>query len=241
MITAEGMKPFGLAVRDFYAGDVSSEVVFRRDDGLVNTVAVSAFFRGPLDFQVDKVLLDRCTGKILDVGAGVGIHSLYLQNKSFTVYALDVSPEACQVMKRRGVKNIICSDVSDLPSGAFDTLLILGRSICMVETLSGLEEFLTRSRELLGPAGQILLNSLDVACTKDPRDLAYHEINRKAGRYIGEIRVNLEYKDLIGPRIGMLHVDPAELTRRADKTGWSCDVLLKEKDGHYAARLEKKD
>jgi SAM-dependent methyltransferase len=241
MITAEGMKPFGLAVRDFYAGDVSSEVVFRRDDGVVSTLAVSAFFRGPLDFQVDKVLLDRCAGKVLDVGAGSGIHSLYLQSKGFTVYALDVSPEACHVMKRRGVKNIICSNVSDLPSGAFDTILILGRSICMVETLSGLDSFLAYARNLVNPSGQILLNSLDVACTKDPRDLAYHELNRKAGRYIGEIRVSLEYKDLVGPKIGMLHVDPVELARYAAKTGWVCDVLLKEKDGHYAARLGKKD
>jgi SAM-dependent methyltransferase len=241
MITAEGMKPFGLAVRDFYAGDVTSEVVFRRDDGVVNTLAVSALFRGPVDFQVDKVLLDLCTGKILDVGAGVGIHSLFLQGIGFTVYALDVSPEACQVMKHRGVKNVICSSAVELQSGVFDTILLLGRSICMVETLSGLEEFLTYTRRLVNPAGQILLNSLDVACTKDPRDLTYHEINRQAGRYIGEIRVRLEYKDLIGPRIGMLHVDSVELARYAAKTGWSFEVLLKEKDGHYAARLKKKD
>lgn len=241
MITAEAIKPAGMAMKDFYAGDVNAEVIMHRDDGVISTMAMSALFRGPIDFQEDKVLIDQCSGKILDVGAGAGIHSLYLQKKGFTLYALDVSPEACQVMKRRGVKNVICSDVTDLRSGSFDTMLLLGRSISMVENIRGLERFLRHSRNLMNSGGQILLNSLIVAGSSDPKNIAYHEANIKAGRYIGEIRVHMEYKKYIGPETGMLHVDPVELTWCAAETGWKCDVLLKEESGHYAARLVKKD
>ncbi len=101
----------------------------------------------------------------MDVGAGVGIHSLYLQDKGFDVCAMDVSPEACEVMKKRGVKNVHCCSFMDLEAGTFDTLLILGRSICIVETLDGLNDFLKRSCRMVKPGSQIILNSVDVTAT----------------------------------------------------------------------------
>ena len=241
MITAEAMRPFGKALEDFYAGDLAAEVKIHRDDGVVTGMAISAFFRGPVDFQVDKVLIDRCRGRILDIGAGAGIHSLFLQEMGFSVCAMDISEEACRVMRRRGIKEVVCASLDMFTAEPFDTLLVLGRSVCMVETLDGLYDFLKDVHRLVGPGGQILLNSLDVNRSSNPRDLAYHEANRKAGRYIGEIRLHMEYQGIAGPVIGMLHVDADTLSAHAARTGWKFEVLLKEKDGHYAARLTEKE
>jgi SAM-dependent methyltransferase len=241
MITAESMKPLGLAIKDFYSGDVGAEVKIRRDDGAVNVMAVSAWFRGPVDFQVDKLLIDKCCGTVLDVGAGVGIHSLYLQEKGFSVTALDISPEACKVMRQRGVQFVVCCNVMDHQGGPYDTLLILGRSISFVENLAGLDTFLTGVRHLVKPGGCILLNSLDVTKSTDPQNRSYHEANRKAGKYVGEIRLHLEYGNVTGPETGLLHVDADTLTEHAAAAGWVCRVLLREPDGHYAAILRKKD
>lgn len=241
MITAEAMKPHGMALRDFYAGYTSAEVKIYRDDGVISSLAVSAFFRGARDFQIDKILLDACRGRVLDVGAGAGIHSLYLQEKGFSVCAMDVSEEACKIMKQRGVKEVQCASFKDFKAEPFDTLLILGRSISMVETIAGLDDFLRDAHRLVKPGGQILLNSLDVSKTTDPKDLAYHEVNRRAGRYIGEIRLHMEYKYIKGPATGMLHVDAATLSQHAAGVGWLCEILLQEKDGNYAARLTKKE
>jgi len=239
MITAEAMKPLGMAIKDFYAGDVSAEVTMHRDDGVISSMAVSAFFRGAADFQLDKIALDNCRGRVLDAGAGVGIHSLYLQNKGFSVYAVDISEEACRVMKQRGVKNIICGNIMDIDTEPYDTLLMLGRSITMVETLKGLAEYLQGVRRLVNPGGRILLNSMDVSKTTDPQNLAYHEANRKAGRYTGEIRVTMEYKGVHSPEIRMLHVDAIALAAHAAANGWTSEVLFQEKDGNYLASLEK--
>jgi ubiquinone/menaquinone biosynthesis C-methylase UbiE len=241
MITAEAMKPLGLAIKDFYAGDVAAEVKMHRDDGLVSSLAVSALFRGPLDFQVDKLLLELCSGTVLDVGAGAGIHSLYLQEMGIDVTALDVSPEACKVMRHRGIKNVICSSIAGFTGGPFDTLLILGRSIGFVETIAGLSGFLTDVRRLVKPRGRILLNSLDVTKTKDPQNLSYHESNRKAGKYVGEIKLYMEYKGVAGPELVLLHVDPVTLADHAAAAGWKCHVLFHEKDGHYAAVLARQN
>ena len=241
MINAAAMKPCGIAIKDFYMGDIAAEVKIYRDDGAVSLLAISAFFRGALDFQLDKIALDSCRGRVLDVGAGAGLHSLYLQEKGFSVCALDVSPEACEVMRHRGVKEVRCASFSDFQAEPYDTLLILGRSISMVETLAGLDDFLKDASRLVKSGGQILLNSLDVSKTTDPKNLAYHEANRRAGRYIGELRIHMDYKGTKGPVTGLLHVDAVTLEKHTAKTGWSREVLVQEKDGNYLARLTGKN
>jgi len=240
MHNTEAMKPYGTALMDFYRGDKTETVTFYRDDNMVSYLAMNTFFRGSTDYPHDKIALDNCRGRILDIGAGTGLHSLYLQDKGFSVCAMDISREACEIMRERGVKAVYCMDITDLEAEPFDTLLLLGRAIGMVENLQGLDSFLVTVRRLVNPGGQIILSSLDVSCTTDPVHLAYHEANRRAGRYIGEVEMSLEYNEMKGSVTGMLHVDPVTLAEHSEKAGWSCDVLAQEEDGNYLARLVKK-
>jgi SAM-dependent methyltransferase len=241
MIQAESMKPLGLAIKDYYAGDTTATIKVIRDDSKKEDLAIAVFFRSPIEIPLDKVALDNCRGRILDVGAGTGIHSLYLQNKGFSVCAMDVSPEACEVMRKKGVKEVQCASFADFTDEPFDTLLILGRSIGMVEDLAGLGDFLKRAKKLVKSKGQILLNSYDVSRTDNPQHLAYHQDNRQAGRYIGEIQMQLEYKDVKAPFTGFIHFDAATLAGHAEKAGWSCQIIVQENDGNYLAKLTKKD
>ncbi len=241
MINAEAMQPFGAAIADYERGDKNAAVDIVREDGVVEPLAIAAFFRDATAIPMDKVALDNCRGRVLDVGAGVGIHSLYLQNKDFEVVAMDVSPEACDVMRQRGVKEVYCASFSDFKAEPFDTLLILGRSICMVETLKGLDDFLKKARPLTKLGGQIILNSTDITKTTNPQHLAYHAFVRRAGRYIGEVRLHMEYKGIKAPVTGLLHVDSVTLAEHAKKANWSCEISVQEDNGNYLARLTKKD
>jgi SAM-dependent methyltransferase len=241
MINAEAMKPLGLAIADYFDGDTQAAVKISRDDNEITDLAISSFFRGPTAIPLDAIALDNCRGRVLDVGAGAGIHTLYLQNKGFSVGAMDVSPEACKVIRKRGVKEVYCVSFADFKAEPFDTLLILGRSIGMVENLAGLDSFFKDARQLVKRGGQILLNALDVSKTTDPQNLAYQKANRQAGRYIGEIKMRLEYKGVKGPVTGFLHVDAVTLAEHAAKAGWSCEILVQEKDGNYLARLTNKN
>ena len=234
----ESMKPFGLALVDYFNGDTEATISACRDDGVIEHLPISTFFRASTDMYIDRIALNNCYGRVLDVGAGTGLHSLYLQDKGFSVCAIDISPEACEIMRKRGLDDVYCLDISDFKAEPFDTLLILGRSIGMVEDIASLDYFLTDTHRLAKPNGQVLLNSLDVRCTSNPLHLAYHEANRRAGRYIGEIRMHFEYKGMKGPIHGWLHVDSETLADHSSKAGWLRETLLQE-DGNYLAKLTK--
>ena len=105
--------------------------------------------------------------------------------------------------------------------------------------LTGLDRFLTRARGLTTEDGQVLLDSLDVTKTDDPSDLAYHEANRKADRYIGEIRMQYEFRGEAGSYFGWLQIDAETLSQHATASGWRCEVMRQEERGDCLARLTR--
>jgi 2-polyprenyl-3-methyl-5-hydroxy-6-metoxy-1,4-benzoquinol methylase len=199
-MNSEAMVPHGLALLAYFQGDESAQLVVRRDDGLTQPLPISHFFRSEAEFSpVERAALSRCRGRVLDVGAGSGLHSLALQSEGVAVTAIDISREAVDVMARRGVQDVRVGDVFEFTGGPFDTVLMLGHGIGMVENLQGLGRFLRRARQLVSEDGRLLLDSLDVRQTKDPGHVAYLEANRSAGRYPGEIRLQFEFDGVTGP------------------------------------------
>ena len=234
------MEQFGKALRAFSRGEQGAVLNIRRDDGLVSPLPVGHFFRDQRQFtRLETTALALCRGTILDVGAGAGEHALLLRGQGRAVTPIDISPQAVAIMKRRGLRDARCVDVFDFRGGTFDTILLLGHSIGMVGTLEGLERFIAHARDLVAPDGQILLDSLDVRATDAPENLAYHEANRRAGRYIGEIRMCFEFRDESGPLFGWLQVDAETLALRAEGAGWKCEVVHAEGGGEYLARLTR--
>ena len=234
----EAMVPYGLALRAYFKGDAEARLMVRRDDGTEAPLPVSHFFRSPDQFfPIEIAALERCRGHVLDIGAGTGLHSLVLQSHGLTVTAIDLSPQAVEIMTQLGVEDVRCADILDFDGGPYDSLLMLGHGIGIVEELAGLVRFLEHARGLVVSDGQVLVHSHDVRKTKDPGHLAYHEANRRAGRYIGEIRMRFVFEGMTGPVCGWLHVDPDTLQRRAEQARWTCETILEEESGDYLARL----
>ena len=236
----KAMDLFGMALLAHFEGDATAELIIHRDDGQKTPLPVGFFFRGPSQFTpLDNAALDRCRGHVLDVGAGSGLHSLVLQRKGLPVTAIDISPHAVNVMKQRGLKDVHCADIFEFQGGPFDTLLLIGHGIGMVETIAGLDRFLAHARGLLSENGQVLLDSLDVRITDNASNLAYHQANRQAGRYIGETRLQFEFRGEKGLPCGWLHVDAETLNEHAEPAGWQCEVVRREGSGDHLTRLTK--
>lgn len=232
------MEPYGLALLAYCEGDAEAQLIVRRDDGTEAPLPASQFFRPPEQFfPIEVGALERCRGHVLDIGAGTGLHSLVLQSRGLAVTAIDISPEAVAIMREAGVEDARRVDVFGFDDGPFDTLLMLGHGIGIVEDLGGLDRFLAHAQRLVRSDGHVLLHSNDVRKTKDPGNLAYHEANRRAGRYIGEIRMQFIFGNEVGPVCGWLHVDPETLGHHAEQSGWACAVVVEEESGDYLARL----
>lgn len=234
----KAVEPFGIALEDFYNGKKRVEITLCRDDGLEFNVPIEYFFRGPDKFSnIEKQALQLCKGRVLDIGAGVGPHSLELQKLGLEVYAIDISSHACRVMKKRGIKNVQCTDCYNLKMESFDTILLLGRSIGFVENLNGMKKFLSYCKTRLNPEGTIILDSFDFRSTKEQIYLDYQERNQKLGKYIGEATFQIKYKNILGDKFNNLQIDPDTFKQITLEMGLSCKILGKEEDGNYLAMI----
>ena len=230
--------PYGRALLAYFEGDHETELLLRRDDGFESIIPVGYFFREEAEFSlIERTAIDQCYGTVLDVGAGTGLHSLSLATRGLEVNAIDISPEAVKIMKRRGVHYCRQSDVFNYQGGPFDTVIMLGHGIGITEDLSGLGRFLDFAHHLVRPDGQLILDSLDVSRSQNPADLAYHDSCRKAGRYVGEINIQFEFQDQCGPFCSWLHVDRQILANFAVQANWTCEILVELDNGEYLARL----
>lgn len=234
----KGMEPFGEALEDFYNGKKDTEITLIRDDGFEFNVPIEYFFRSPKDFSnLEKEAIRLCKGKVLEMGAGVGPHSLELQRLGFEVYAIDISSHACDIMKKRGIKNVQCIDFYNLKMDSFDTILLLGRSIGFVENLNGIKKFLSYCKTRLNPEGIIILDSIDIRLIEEQIFLDNMERNRKLGRYIGEATLQMKYKSTMGDKFQNILIDPDTLKECTQELGLSCKIICKEEDGMYLAKI----
>jgi 2-polyprenyl-3-methyl-5-hydroxy-6-metoxy-1,4-benzoquinol methylase len=233
----EAMTPYGLALLDYYRGNKWAALTVIRDDGLIETMTAEPFFRPAQEFEIERIALELVHGRVLDVGAGTGLHSIFLQEKGLTVCAIDILPQAIQIMHERGVIDAHQTDILSLGGEKFDTIIMMGHGIGTVENISGLDRFLSHTAESLNSGGQILLTSLDVRISGESKNLEYQKRNIESGRYFGEIRMQFKYGDMTGPMFGWLQIDAQTLKEQAQAFGWLCEVIQVQNDGNYLARL----
>lgn len=238
----QGWDLLGRALKDFYLDkDSRIKLKVHSDCSGVENLPAEIFFRHYSNLpELERYALDLCQGRILDVGAGAGCHSLILQERGFEVTAVDVSGDAVEVMKDRGLERVIKVDIKTWkPPESFDTVLMLMNGIGLVDDLDGLKLFLEHLQELLTPQGQLLLDSTDF--TLFPKFIeTWAAIQAQRGRYFGEVEYQMEYQDQLSKAYSWLFVDQKTLEEYAWETGWFCQIIFEE-EGQYLARLIKKD
>lgn len=187
--------PIGFAIKDFYEFGKAPEIIVNTNYTDKETIAPSYFFRTvekmPL---IEQTALQHCRGKVLDVGAGAGSHALYLQEKGYKVAALEKSQQAAEVMKKRGVNEIINADLFDLKEQKFDTILVLMNGTGIGGTLEGLKKMLLHLKSLLNKNGQILIDSTDIRYLFEEEDGSVW-VDLNSTKYYGEMDYEVKYKN----------------------------------------------
>lgn len=231
--------PFGKALQDYHAGDLSAEFIIERNDGFQERVPVGLFFSSETFPESEAKALHLCEGSVLDVGAAVGRHSLELLRRGFSVTSLEILRELEPVLRERGAERIVISDVFMFEDERFDTVLMLMNGIGMVGTPDRLKRFLRHAHQIVSPGGQILCDSMDVSLTTEPVHVEYRERNVKEGRLPGQQTFTITYEGVAGDAIQWLHIDFASLSRLCKENGWVPKQIINEPDGRYLCRLTR--
>lgn len=221
------------------AGDVSATLVVHSSLGESDDLPVQVFFRHEEEFfSFEQAALELCRGRVLDAGAGTGVHALELQKRGFQVRAIDVLPEAVAIMKGRGVIDARRADLFELEGGRFDTLLMLMNGIGPVGQIAQLSRFFETAGRLIASGGRILVDSGEAMICEPPAGapaLAWPPTTPEG--YEGEAWIRLEYEGEIGPPFRELYLGEEAMMAYAALSGWRCDIAHTDDSGAYLACL----
>lgn len=228
----------GKAIWDYYHNDNPEDLQTETSISELDELPVEYLFR---DFEemndLEQKALESADGKVLDIGAGAGSHSLYLQNeKKLEVTALDISPKSVEVCQLRGIKNAVCQNMLDFSGETFDTILLLMNGTGIFGNLATIDIYLQKLQSLLNDNGQILIDSTDILYMFDRDEDGGVYI--PAEGYYGELDYIVHYKGESEEPVKWLYLDFNTLQNAAQNNGFSIEIVMQDEDA-YLAKLTK--
>ena len=213
--------------------------IVERDDGFIQGAMLIYFAPVRRWAAVERRGLRFVRGRVLDVGVGAGRVALELQARGRQVVAIDISPGAVEVARKRGVRDVrlLALEEVDASLGRFDTVVMYGNNFGLFASRAKARRLLRRLRPFVG---RIVACSNDPYATEDPAHLAYQERNRARGRMSGQLRVRVRYRALVGPWFDYLIVSPDEMAEIIESTGWQIRRLIQDEGSSYVAVLDSR-
>jgi SAM-dependent methyltransferase len=195
--------------------------IIERDDGFIDAsvlgpkLYLAPFRRWPAHH---RRAMRHAKGRVLDVGAGAGRVSLHLQERGHEVLAIDNSPGAIEVCRRRGVRDarVLAFDAVDKSIGTFDTVVFLGNNFGLFGSPTKARRLLRRLHGMTSDDARIILESRDVdkrGAGDSPWHRRYRARNVANGRLPGQIRIRVRFRDVIGPWMNYPMVSADDLGR----------------------------
>ncbi len=227
---------FGLCLKAYQEGNKKAKITVRTDIAETDYLPADYLFRGFDEMpEHEKVALLEAKGKVLDIGACAGSHSLFLQSKNFDVTALDISEGCCEVMKKRGVEKVVCADIFNFTNEKFDTIFLLMNGIGMAGTLPELPKLFNHLKTLLNEGGQIIFDSSDLQYLYFEDD---GSINIPLGdKYYGELVYNIEFQKQQSGKFNWFFADPYSVEEYAAQCGLKMEFIQEGEHYDYSARL----
>ena len=174
-------------------------------------------------------------GKILDVGAGSGCHSLALKQMGKESVAIDISPLSVEVMQARGLDARLVNLFDTHFAERFDTILMLMNGSGIIGRVENFGDFFQRMKLLLNPGGCILMDSSDLRYLFEEEDGSF--VVDLAGDYYGQLDFQMQYKQIKGEAFDWLYVDFNTLNLYASQYGFKAELVKEGSHYDYLAKL----
>ena len=228
--------PMGAAIYDYHRNGKADTLVVRSSMFDDDEIPVADLFRSLEDMpRLEQVALEKAQGRILDVGAGSGCHSLALLKMGKTATAVDISPLSVQVMLERGVPARQVNFYDPSFDEKFDTVLMLMNGTGIIGNLDNIGKFFERLKEVLAPDGCVLIDSSDLRYLFEEEDGSL--MIDLADDYYGQLDYQMQYKSVVGEPFDWLYLDFNTLAYYAEENGFKAEVVAEGDHYDYLARL----
>lgn len=235
-VLSAGGDPMGAAIYDFHRNGSADVLKVYSSDFDDDEIPVADLFREYEEMpHIERVALDMADGKVLDVGAGSGCHSLALAKAGKESVAIDISPLSVEVMRERGVDARLVNLYDESFAEKFDTVLMLMNGTGIIGTLENMDTFFTRIRQLLNPDGCVLIDSSDLRYLFEEEDGSL--MIDLADDYYGLVDYQMQYKEVLGEPFDWLYVDFDTLAYYAEENGFKAEMVANGEHYDYLARL----
>jgi SAM-dependent methyltransferase len=241
---AERTDLFGLALRDWAAGQTEPETL-ERDDGFTEVGAGHELYVAPFAHWLgaERQALRFVRGRVIDVGCAAGRVPLHLQQRGYDVVGLDASPLAVRTARARGVTTAWCLSAQDLTArmSSFDTVVLFGNNFGIFGTPGRLRRVLTAWARRAPTGARILAGSTNPYAGGAPLlTRSYYFANRRRGLMPGQVTMRIRYRSDVSPWFSWLFVSRAEMRSLLRGTGWHQSRILGGPAADpYVAVLEK--
>lgn len=228
----------GRAIWDYFHNENPEDLQTETSISELDELPVDYLFR---DFEemnkIEKKALKLAFGTVLDIGAGAGSHSFYLQNeRNLDVTALDISPKSIEVCKLRGIQKAVAQNMLEFSGETFDTILLLMNGTGIFQSLKVIDIYLKKLHSLLNKNGQVLIDSTDILYMFDSDEDGGVYI--PAEGYYGELDYIVHYKGESEDPIKWLYLDFNTLKNAAENNGFKIEKVIQDEDS-YLAKLSK--
>ena len=226
----------GTAIAEYYAKGKAAKLRVFSSQFYEDEIPVDTLFRTLDDMPPqEQEALRLCRGRVLDVGAGSGCHSLELQGRGMEVVAIDISALSVDVMRQRGIDARVADFFDKTFDEKFDTILMAMNGIGIVGKIERLPEYFMRLKQILAPGGQVLLDSSDIRYVFENEDGSL-DIDSDSG-YYGEIDYRMQYRGIRGETFDWLYIDFDTLSTYAKQYGFHAEKCIDGEHYDYLARL----
>ena len=228
--------PMGRAIFDYYNTKKAGKLRVLSSMFYEDEIPVPTLFRTFAEMPIqEQKAIELCRGKVLDVGAGSGCHSIVIKERGLEPVAIDISELSVEVMRDRGIDARNINFFDETFTEKFDTILFAMNGIGIVGKTERLPDFFRSIKRLLAPGGQVLLDSSDIKYIFMDEDGSM-DIDLAAG-YYGEIDYKMRYKNITGEPFDWLYIDFDTLSMYAEEHGFCCEKCIDGEHYDYLARI----
>ncbi len=203
-----------------------------------NTTFIFEVYQGPKNKHNVEVLFNKVSilekralsyskkqDRILDIGAGAGRISMYLQKKGYNITTLEKSATICNILRKRGIKRLVKTDIFKyFPKKKYDVALSINIYSLFTEkgeNITKLINFLTE--KILNKNGELIF------VLKEPKSKKTEVVKR---RFI--------FKEKIGPWFESIYPSAKNIIKLAKKNGFFIKKFEKGEFDKYFLILKNK-